>query len=342
MSEAPFVTVLVPARNEQTDIERCLQAVLDQDHPHDRMEVIVVDGGSSDTTAAIAGRVLEEGDVTGRVLANPVGTTPSNLNAGLAAASGDVVCRVDARSLIPPSYVRTCAQLLLARSDVVVTGGAQVAVAADGSVSSRGIARALNNRFTMGGARYRSSRSSGPTDTVYLGAFRTADLRAVGGWDERMLTNQDFELNRRLGRRGVVWFDASLAVEYVPRRTLRALGQQYLRFGEWKVEYWRSSGDRPRPRQIVSLVVPLAVVSLIAATVAGSQRRLRDAVTGGAGGAAGMVLLDHLGAREAASAAVRAMACVASVTLGTAWVAGVARGLLRRPQSREDAPDPVL
>ena len=125
---------------------------------------------------------------------------------------GELLCRVDARSIIPPEYVRLCAEVLGSRPEVMVTGGAQVAIAVDDSARSVGIARALNNKYAMGGSRYRSGADSGPCDTVYLGAFRTAQLRSAGGWDEYFETNQDFELNRRLGRAGVVWFDSRLEV----------------------------------------------------------------------------------------------------------------------------------
>ena len=88
MSDTPLVTVLIPARNEEADIERCLRAVLAQDHPHDRLEVVLVDGGSTDRTADVASKVLAAGDIAWQIVDNPAGTTPSNLNAGLAVADG--------------------------------------------------------------------------------------------------------------------------------------------------------------------------------------------------------------------------------------------------------------
>ena len=89
-----------------------MRAVLAQDHPHDRLEVVVVDGGSTDRTADVASKVLAAGDVAWQIVDNPAGTTPSNLNAGLAVASGELLCRVDARSIVPPEYVRLCAEVL--------------------------------------------------------------------------------------------------------------------------------------------------------------------------------------------------------------------------------------
>ena len=323
MSAAPFVSVLIPARNEAADIPGCIAAVLAQDHPHDRMEIIVVDGGSADGTLAAAHDALRAGDIAWRTIENPVGTTPSNLNLGLKAVSGEVVCRVDARSILPPSYVRLCASTLLSRPEIAVTGGAQVALPRDDTPRSLGIARALNNRFAMGGARYRSGAESGPTDTVYLGAFRTEDLRAVGGWDETMLTNQDYELNRRMGRQGTVYFDSRLEVGYLPRVTVASVWQQYHRFGRWKVRYWRRTGDRPRPRQYAALsLVPACVFVLAAAAI----RRDGSAIRLAAAGLLGFLWLEERGATNPTRRLlVRAHACATLVAVALGWTSGVVR-----------------
>lgn len=328
MTEAPFVTVLIPARNEETDIGRCLYAVLAQDHPHERMEIVLVDGGSTDRTADVAAKVLAEGDSPWRIVENRAGTTPSNLNAGLAVASGEVLCRVDARSVIPPEYVRLCAGVLGSRPDVIVTGGAQVAIAVDGSARATGIARALNNRYAMGGSRYRSGASSGPSDTVYLGAFRTGELRSAGGWDEYFDTNQDFELNRRLSQAGLVWFDARLDVGYVPRRTVLDLWRQYQRFGRWKVRYWRQTEDRPQRRQLV----PLVGVPVVAAVAVGQLVEVRGRPERFAAlllvGAAAAGAVDALGERNPASVRARIISAACITMIVTSWTTGVLNELV--------------
>ncbi|MCO8126629.1 glycosyltransferase [Acidimicrobiia bacterium EGI L10123] len=323
MNEVPLVTVLVPARNEERSISRCLQAVLAQDYPHDRMEIVLVDGHSTDRTAVLAKETLSAGDIRSQVLANPLGTTPSNLNAGLAVASGGLVCRVDARSIVPPNYVRLCAELLREREDIIVTGGAQIALPLDESDRSAGIARALNNRYAMGGSRYRSGRRSGPTDTVYLGAFRTADLREANGWDEAMLTNQDYELNRRLGSHGVVWFDDRLAVGYIPRQTLRALWAQYFRFGRWKVRYWRRTGDRPQSRQLLALLAVPMALGFVGVSAARSKPRYRRCLAVAAGTIGPVWIVDALGSTSSANRRVRLVSSVTLVLVVGGWLAGV-------------------
>lgn len=337
MTDVPFVTVLVPVRNEVADIATSLRAVLAQDHPHERMEVLLVDGGSTDGTVARATELLATGDVAWRVIDNPVGTTPSNLNAGLAVASGDVICRVDARSFVPPDYVRLCSELLADRPDVIVTGGAQVAIPPDSARRSTGIARALNNRYLMGGSRYRSGAPSGPADTVYLGAFRTEELRAVGGWDEAMLTNQDYELNRRLGQQGIVWFDDRLHAQYVPRRTFIDLWRQYHRFGRWKVRYWRHSNDAPQTRQRVRLAVAATGLVATLAIVSSGVHRSRRLCGLTVAAMSALLAVEHGGTKapEPRGLLDRLSGVVAMCAVGGGWCVGIVREVVSgHPKAR--------
>lgn len=328
MSAGPLVSVVIPARDEASVIGRCLAHVLAQDWPDERLEVLVVDGGSTDGTGEVALAALEgHGLARAEVVPNPAGTTPSNLNAGLAVAEGDYVVRVDARSFVPPDYVRRCVELLATRDDVVVTGGAQVAVSRGSDATSIGIARALNNRYAMGGSAYRSGRD-GPADTVYLGAFRTEDLRRVGGWSTEWLTNQDYELNRRIARDGrLVWVQSSLEVGYLPRPSLRALWQQYRRFGRWKAAYFFQV-EAPRPRQLVLLLGPpvAAVAAVLAALVLGRRTWRLGAVLGVAGAAA----VEARGPTgPPGPPASHLVSLVASAVVAGAWWFGVAEGVVR-------------
>jgi succinoglycan biosynthesis protein ExoA len=257
VTHRPLVTVVIPARNEARDIGAAVDAVRSQSYPREAIEVIVGDGASADETALVASEAAAESCLAGfRVIENPVATTPSNLNVGLRAARGEYICRIDARSRIPGDYIERCVEVMSARPEVSVVGGAQVAKARPGNRQSEGIARALRNPYTMGLSRYRRGAASGPSDTVYLGFFRREGLVEEGGWNEALATNQDFDLNRRMGRSGLVWFESGLEVDYVPRDTLADLFRQYQRFGRWKVRYWRTTGDRPQPRQVAMIAAP--------------------------------------------------------------------------------------
>lgn len=339
MSE-PSVTVVIPVRDEAERLPDCLAAVAAQDLTLTSVEVLVVDGGSSDGTVDVARRLLANHPwCRSEVLHSPAGDRSSNLNRGLEAATSPILVRVDARSRIPVHYVRRCVELLTERGDVAVVGGRQRAIAVGRGALATGVPRALNNRWGMGLARYRRAGStSGVTDTVYLGAYRTAQLLAVGGWRANLAVNEDFDLNRRLTPFGRVWFDAGLTVDYLPRSSLGALLRQYWAFGLGKAHYWRTSSDRPQRRQVVLLAAPAAGVSALvgALVTAGPGAALAVA----AAGVVGAVAVEALGADgppaglSAHMCAVGALACVAG-----GWLAGVTAGFVLPVVTRFADPD---
>ncbi|MEZ5343606.1 MAG: glycosyltransferase [Acidimicrobiales bacterium] len=218
---APLVSVVIPMQNEARHIGQAITAIANQSYGSVSLQLILVDGGSTDETVEVARAVADSFAWSSvHLVDNTGGNTPANLNAGLAQAEGEILVRVDARSLISVDHVAACVGHL---QTAAVAGGRQIAIPNGTSTQARGIARALNNRFAMGGAAYRDHRSrSGPVDTVYLGSFRTDVLRSVGGWDEAMATNQDFDLNRRISAASgqPIWFDADVRTEYIGRATV--------------------------------------------------------------------------------------------------------------------------
>jgi len=316
---APRVSVIIPTRNEAGRIVGCLEALIAQGAVSGGAEVIVADGGSDDGTAEIAAAILAcHWPSSWKVLKVDPGGIPHNLNAALDTCSGSVVVRVDARSRVPLGYLRTVAELLEGRPDLVVVGGHQTALAGvNSSMCQRGIARALNNSFAMGGSRYRrAGRDPGPAETVYLGAFRRADLVRVGGWDERLLANEDFDVCRRLASEGTVWV-TDQNVGYIPRSTFISLARQYANFGRWKARYWRLTGDRPLPRQYVALLLPWVAGALFLAVA--RRRGLVATVVA----VVGLAAIDEAGSHGPAGPGERLVAMAAILTVSGSWIAGV-------------------
>jgi len=201
---------------------------------------------------------------------NPTGERSAGLNRAVAAARTPFVVRVDARSIVPSDYVARCLRRLATDATVGVVGAVQSPHASDTGARARGIARALRNPWLLGGARYRRPGSGGTADTVYLGAFRRDELVALGGYDEALAANEDYELCARYRRAGrVVWLERGLDVSYEARATHRALWRQYRCFGASKVHYWRRTGERPAPRQAFAL----AAVGVAAAYAVRNARR---------------------------------------------------------------------
>lgn len=257
-ARAPAVSVIMPARNAAATIGAAVASALRQDVPD--LEVVIAVGPSEDGTEAVAAQLATDPRV--QVVENPSGVTPAALNAAIAASTGDILVRLDAHAELPDGYVPIAVAVSQATGAGNV-GGRQVPVAEAGTAAA--VAAAMRSPLGSGGAAYRSGTEAGPVETVYLGVFRREALAAVGGFDEGLLRNQDYELNHRLIEAGwQVWFDPRLAVTYHPRGSLRALAAQYRDYGRFKRVVMRRHPSSVRPRQLAPLVMVTAVVLAVA------------------------------------------------------------------------------
>jgi succinoglycan biosynthesis protein ExoA len=252
----PSISVVIPALNAANVIEDCLVAIFAQEYDGP-LDVTVAIGPSSDGTEELLER-LATYEPRLQIVENPNGHTPTALNLAIEASDGQVVARVDAQSVLPAGYLHQ-AVATLQRTGAANVGGAQYPVGDVGM--QRIIAFAMRSPFGAGPANFRGHGSGGPTDTVYLGTFTRQALEAVGGYDESLIRNQDYELNWRLRQAGlVVWFDPSLEVDYWPRPTLKKLALQYFQYGAWKRRVlWRN----PRSLRLRQLAAPGLVLGLL-------------------------------------------------------------------------------
>lgn len=254
----PRLSVIMPVRNEADHLEAAVAAVLAQRYPGE-LELVLAVAPSTDATASIA-EGLAEADPLITVVDNPTGTTPAALNRAIAAATGAVIARVDAHAELTPGYLER-AVTVLEETGAANVGGIQRAVGT--TPMQRAVAAAMSSRFGTGDARFHYGGEPGPIDSVYLGVFRAEVLRQLGGFDEGLLRNQDYELNVRIRRHGgVVWFDPRLEVLYRPRGSVGALASQYWQYGRWKRATIRKHPGSLRWRQ---LVPPAAVIANAAA-----------------------------------------------------------------------------
>ena len=242
----------MPCLNAATTVAAAVAAALDQDYPGE-VEIVIAHGPSTDSTSAVLAPLAADPRV--KVVANPSGGTAAGLNAAIAAARGSVIARCDAQSRFPRHYLRRAVEIL-AETGADNVGGTQAA--AGTTFLSRAVAIAQTTFLGVGDARYRTGGKAGPMDTVYLGVFRRAALERVGGFDERQVRNQDYELNWRLrATGGTVYFHPDLAVAYTPRSRLGSLWRQYFQYGVWKRVMLRKHPRSLRWRQ----VAPLALVA---------------------------------------------------------------------------------
>lgn len=263
MNDSPFVSVIIPVRNEEKFIAQCLQSVADQDYPHDRMEVLVVNGRSEDRSREIVAEFSSR-HPTIKLLDNPKHSAPAGLNLGIREARGDTIVRVDEHCLLEPAYVSQCVRCLRETGTDNV-GGLMKAGGQDyvGQV----IALAMNSFFGSGGSKFHYASKEHYVDTVYLGAFRRSVFDKVGFFNERLMRNQDYELNYRIRAAGrKIFLSPAISSYYYGRSTLRDLWYQYFQYGFWKLEMLQMHPRSVQPRH---LAAPLFVFCLFATRLLG-------------------------------------------------------------------------
>ncbi len=255
----PFVSVLIPVRNEGDCIAKCLDGIFRQDYPRQRMEVIVADGMSSDETRETL-KAYAVRDVRLVLIDNPQGIVSTGLNAAMARSQGDVIIRMDAHTEYATDYIRQCVAVLgESRADNV--GGPWVA-RGEGYVG-RAIAASFQSPFAVGGARGHDPLHEGSVDTVYLGCWRREVFNRIGNFDEQLVRNQDDEFNLRLIRAGgKVWQSPRIRSWYQSRSSLPALFRQYAQYGYWKVWVIRKHKLPASVRHVVPAMF-LSVLALL-------------------------------------------------------------------------------
>ncbi len=284
---APKISVIIPCYNEQATIRLLLDALSSQTFPHTNMEILIADGMSTDhTREEIAAWQAAHTGINIRVLDNPARNIPAALNHGLRAAQGEYILRLDAHSVPAADYAARCVAAL----DFGVAenvGGVWEIMPGAVTPMGRAIAAAAAHPLGVGDAQYRHATQPQFVDTVPFGAFRRSLVAQIGYFDETLLTNEDYEFNTRIRQAGgKIWLDPAIRSRYFARPNLRALAQQYLRYGFWKGRMLRRYPETLRWRQALPPLFIAGVLTLMGLA----------AFFGWARALLGVVLLTYFGA----------------------------------------------
>ncbi|MBA2526770.1 MAG: glycosyltransferase family 2 protein [Pyrinomonadaceae bacterium] len=266
-NEIIYVSAVIPCFNEERFISKVLHHLASQYNP-DHYEILVVDGGSTDDTRkAITEFATRNPAVRVRIVDNPARNIPTALNLGIRAAVGEIIVRMDAHSIPSAGYVRRCVELLTEGEVSVVGMPWRIKPGAD-SLMARAIALAVAHPFGIGDAKYRLTNATTQfVDTVPFGAFKKRLWEELGGFDEGLLANEDYDFNYRVRRRGgQVLLDSTAHSDYFARASLRELATQYFRYGRWKAQMVKL---HPRSIKLRHWAAPAFVAYLLLTVVLG-------------------------------------------------------------------------
>ncbi|MDZ7732169.1 MAG: glycosyltransferase family 2 protein [Acidimicrobiia bacterium] len=245
--------------------------MLEQDHPAELVDVLVVDGCSDDGTVEEVRRIRAELPPTDaervRLVTNEQRTVPAALNLGIAESQGRILVRVDGHCELSHDYLRGCVRVLAEDPRVDCVGGVLVTVGGGLRPGGRRSSREAS-RFGVGGASFRTGADRPrEVDTVAFGAYRREAFDRIGTFDEELIRNQDDELNFRLVRAGGrIRLEPTISARYTARSSLRGLARQYFQYGYFKARVARKHRGVATVRQLVppAFVASLAGFSLLA------------------------------------------------------------------------------
>jgi len=267
------VSFVVPVRNEEEYIRACLQSLVEQDYPFGDLEIIVVDGRSSDRTREIIEEIGRQNRKV-RWLDNPAGIVPTAMNIGIRAARGVVIIRADGHNTYPRDYAANCVRYL-EQTGADNVGGPLVTVSADDSFSAKLVAAVLSSPFGVGNSKFRTSREEGFVDTVPFGAYRKEVFDRVGMYNEKLIRNQDIDLNARIRKSGGrIYLTPVLTTQYHPVKTFWGLLKYTYKTNRWHLFTIRENKQAMRLRHVAPAVFLLCLLALLPASFMSLYARL--------------------------------------------------------------------
>jgi glycosyltransferase involved in cell wall biosynthesis len=266
----PFISVIIPTRNESKYIESALTSILNQDYPTNLMEVIIADGLSNDATLDRINRFkIRHPDFEIAVIENEKKIVPTGLNKAIGQSKGEVIVRLDAHSVYPMDYISKLVAGLF-EHNAHNTGGIVKTLPAGQSNKCKSIAIALSHPLGVGNSHFRiGSPKVRDVDTVPFGCFRREVFDVVGLFDEELVRNQDDEFNGRLIKAGYrIVLIPDVVIEYYARDEFSKLYKMYYQYGLYKPLASYKLGGVTTIRQLIPLGFVLSLfLGAILATI---------------------------------------------------------------------------
>ena len=256
-----MISVVCPISNEESFISRFLDSIISQDFPKDEMEVLLVDGLSTDGTREIIAQYTREYPFL-RLLDNPKRTAPHAMNKGIQHAEGDIIIRLDAHAEYPSNYFSELVHNLNEIEDADNVGGVCITMPANGSFKAISIAECMNSRFGVGNSYFRiGTRHIKSVDTVPFGCFRKSLFDEIGMYDTDMIRNQDDELNGRIIKNGgKIYLLPDVEIKYFARDKIYKVRKMFYQYGLYKPLGNKKLGAPTTVRQFFPLLFVIGLV----------------------------------------------------------------------------------
>ncbi len=262
----PSVSIIVPCRNEEKFIKMCLESIINQDFPRHKMEILVIDGNSTDNTRKIVEEFMLEYDFI-KLIINEKKITPVALNIGIKNSTGDVIIRMDAHNIYEKNYIFLCVENLI-KFNADNIGGLWITLPGKDSLIAKSIAYVLSNPFGVGNSLFRIGVNKPiEVDTVPFGCYKKEVFDKIGVFNENLIRHEDNEFNSRLKRAGgKILLHPQIISYYFARSNLKSFVNQNFQNGFWVIYSLRFS----KPSFSIRHLIPFFFVSFLIMLIIGS------------------------------------------------------------------------
>jgi glycosyltransferase involved in cell wall biosynthesis len=254
-----FISIIIPCYNEEKYISECLQSIVNQNYPSDLIEVIVIDGSSTDGSVSIINNYVNTLNKL-IIINNPKNITPISMNIGIKESSGDCIVILSAHSYLSYDFLQISIEKL-EESDAVCVGGPIINKGR--TFIGKAIALATKSKFGVGSSLFRVSNRKRYVDTVAFGLYRKEIFSKIGYFDETLVKNQDYEFNQRIIQYGEkILLIPEIQSFYYNRNSLPELFKQYFFYGFWKVSVVKKNTDFFKLRYQIPFIFIVTIIIL--------------------------------------------------------------------------------
>jgi len=235
-SNLPSVSIIIPCRNEEKYIGKCLDSILSQDYPKERLEVLVVDGMSEDKTReTIKNFQFSNPNFQLRLLDNPKKFTNFAFNMGIKESKGEIIMLMGAHAGYEKDYISKCVKYLK-EYNVDNVGGMMITLPAKNTLVAKVIAISLSSRFGAASDFRVGSNTVKEVDTVFGGCYKREVFDKIGLFNENLVRSQDMEFNLRLKRAGgKILLVPDIVSYYYPKSNLKDFFLHNIKDGIWAI-----------------------------------------------------------------------------------------------------------
>ena len=232
------VSVICPIYNEEKYITKCIDSIIEQDYPKEDLEILFVDGMSTDRTREIVANYQANYPFI-HLLDNPNKIVPYAMNIGIKAASGEIIIRLDGHALYPNDYFSQIVEWHKKLPDAWNVGGVCDTKVVNSTPDSEAIAMVMSDKFGVGNSTFRTGTDADyiKVDTVPFGAYKAFVFDKIGLYNEQLVRCQDIELNKRIAHAGgSIYMVPSIHCTYIPRDNYKAFARNRYLTGFWVIK----------------------------------------------------------------------------------------------------------